>query len=63
MAGYDRLAALWERAGGSSIEPYPSIALGAFETTPLEMASAYGVLATNGRLHEAALAALSRISA
>ena len=48
MAGYDRLAALWERAGAGSIEPYPSIALGAFETTPLEMASAYGILATNG---------------
>ena len=48
MAGYDRLAALWQHAGGSPIEPYPSIALGAFETTPLEMASAYGVLATNG---------------
>ena len=51
MAGYDRLAALWQRAGGSPIDPYPSIALGAFETTPLEMASAYGVLATNGVHH------------
>ena len=48
MAGYDRLAALWQRVGGSPIDPYPSIALGAFETTPLEMAGAYGVLATNG---------------
>ena len=48
MAGYDRLAGLWRRAGGSPIDPYPSIALGAFETTPMEMASAFGVLATNG---------------
>ena len=51
IAGYDRLAALWHRAGGSPIEAYPSIALGAFETTPLEIASAYGVLATNGLHH------------
>lgn len=48
MAGYDRLAGLWQRAGGSPIDPYPSIALGAFETTPMEMASAFGLLATNG---------------
>ena len=50
MAGYDRLASLWQRVGGSPIDPYPSIALGAFETTPLEVASAYGVLASGGLL-------------
>jgi len=32
----------------SPVKPYPSIALGAFEVTPLEMARAYGVLATGG---------------
>lgn len=48
MAGYDRLASLWQRIGGSPIDPFPAISLGAFETTPLEMASAYGVLASGG---------------
>jgi penicillin-binding protein 1A len=33
----------------SSMLPYPSLALGACEVTALEMASAYGVLATGGR--------------
>lgn len=33
----------------SEIPPYPSIALGAQNVTPLEMASAYGTLATNGK--------------
>jgi penicillin-binding protein 1B len=32
----------------SRLMPYPSIALGAFEVTPLEMARAYGVLAAAG---------------
>jgi penicillin-binding protein 1B len=32
----------------SRLAPYPSIALGAFEVTPLEMARAYGVLAAGG---------------
>lgn len=32
----------------SPLNPYPSIALGASEVTPLEMASAYGTLANNG---------------
>ncbi|MDZ4064222.1 MAG: penicillin-binding transpeptidase domain-containing protein, partial [Coriobacteriia bacterium] len=33
----------------SELPPYPSIALGAQNVTPLEMASAYGTLATNGK--------------
>jgi penicillin-binding protein 1B len=32
----------------SPLQPYPSIALGAFEVTPLEMARAFGVLAAQG---------------
>jgi penicillin-binding protein 1B len=32
----------------SRLAPYPSIALGAFEVTPFEMARAYGVLAAGG---------------
>lgn len=33
----------------SEIPPYPSIALGSQNVSPLEMASAYGTLATNGK--------------
>jgi penicillin-binding protein 1B len=50
MVGYDRIARLWtEKLGsGAPIEPYPAIALGAFEATPFEMATAYNVLASGG---------------
>jgi 1A family penicillin-binding protein len=34
------------------LTPYPSIALGAQNVSPLEMASAYGTLATNGRRYD-----------
>ncbi len=40
--GYDTVAALWKKIGaGTPPRPYPSIALGVFEATPLEIASAY----------------------
>jgi penicillin-binding protein 1B len=43
-AGYDQVAALWRRVGaGTPPRPYPSIALGVFEATPLEIATAYTV--------------------
>ncbi len=46
--GYDRVAALWKRIGvGATARAFPSIALGVFEVTPLEMAEAY-TLFTNG---------------
>jgi penicillin-binding protein 1B len=50
MVGYDRVAELWNRKMGmpGKVQPYPSIALGAFEATPLEMATAFNVLATGG---------------
>ena len=50
MVGYDRVAQLWNTRLGmpGKVQPYPSIALGAFEATPLEMAAAYNVLATGG---------------
>jgi membrane carboxypeptidase/penicillin-binding protein len=50
MVGYDRVADLWNKrlAMPGKVQPYPSIALGAFEATPLEMASAFNVLATGG---------------
>jgi penicillin-binding protein 1B len=50
MVGYDRVADLWNKRLGmpGKVQAYPSIALGAFEATPLEMATAYNVLATGG---------------
>ena len=36
----------------TKLMPYPSIALGAQNVTPLEMASAYGTLATSGRHYD-----------
>jgi penicillin-binding protein 1B len=48
MAGFDRVADLWKRVGeGTPAKPYPSIALGVFEASPLEMARAYTIF-TNG---------------
>jgi len=50
MVGYDRVADLWSHklGMGTAIKPYPAVALGAFEATPLEMATAYNVLANGG---------------
>jgi penicillin-binding protein 1B len=47
--GADRIVQTARRLGvESKLEPYPSIALGAFELTPLELTRAYGVLAAEG---------------
>jgi penicillin-binding protein 1B len=47
--GFDRVVALWESLGMSSrLEPYPSLVLGTFEVTPLELAAAYAVIANGG---------------
>jgi len=50
MIGYDRVANLWstKMAMGGDVKPYPAIALGSFEATPLEIAAAYNVLANGG---------------
>jgi penicillin-binding protein 1B len=50
MVGYERIARLWsEKLGsGAPVEAYPAVALGAFEVTPWEMATAYNVLASGG---------------
>jgi penicillin-binding protein 1B len=46
--GHHIVADLWQRVGvGTPAKPYPSIALGVFEATPLEMVTAYTVF-TNG---------------
>ena len=48
-AGYDRVAALWQKIGaGAEARPYPSIALGVFEASPLEIAEAYTLFANLG---------------
>ena len=47
--GFDRIADLAHRVGlNADIRPYPSIALGSFEVTPIEMAGAYTALANEG---------------
>lgn len=46
--GFDRVASLWRRVGvGTPPKGFPSITLGVFELTPLEVAEAY-TLFTNG---------------
>src|SRR3984885_13775585 len=47
--GYDRVAAFWKKLGvGTTPRPYPSIALGVFEATPYEIATAYTVFPNQG---------------
>ncbi len=47
--GFDRVAELALRAGfNTNIQPYPSIALGSFEVTPIEIAGAWTALANEG---------------
>jgi penicillin-binding protein 1B len=49
QAGYDRVAALWKKLGvGNPPKAYPSIALGVFEATPLEIATAYTLFPNMG---------------
>ncbi|MCM2254653.1 MAG: PBP1A family penicillin-binding protein [Vicinamibacteria bacterium] len=50
MVGYSRVADLWNKRVkvGGDVKPYPALALGSFEVTPLQMASAYTVFANNG---------------
>ena len=51
QAGFDAVAALWKRTGigKTPLRGYPSIALGVFELTPLEVAEAFTTFATLGR--------------
>jgi len=47
--GFPRVVALWKSLGMTTrLEPYPSLVLGSFEMTPLELASAYAILASGG---------------
>ncbi len=50
-AGYDHVADLWKKLGvGAPPKPYPSIALGVFEATPYEIATAYTIFPNLGVL-------------
>ncbi len=52
MTGYDQIAALWKRFGTATApHPYPSIALGVFEATPIEIATAYTAFPNLGDMH------------
>jgi penicillin-binding protein 1B len=47
--GFQRVVDLWDSLGiGSRLEPYPSLVLGTFEVTPMELATAYAVIANGG---------------
>jgi penicillin-binding protein 1B len=51
MTGYDQVAAVWKRFGTSTApHPYPSIALGVFEATPIEIATAYTAFPNLGEM-------------
>jgi penicillin-binding protein 1B len=60
-AGYGHVADLWRRVGiGTPPQPYPSIALGVFEATPLEIATAYTLFPNGGEVRP--LRAVTRIA-
>jgi penicillin-binding protein 1B len=47
--GLDRVADLWKKVGvGTPAKPYPSMALGVFEASPLDMATAYTLFSNGG---------------
>lgn len=49
MIGYQRVADLAHEMGlGSNIQPTPSVALGSYEMTPIDVAAGYTAFATNG---------------
>ena len=48
MVGYNNVAALARDAGIKSARGTPSVAIGAYGTTPLDMAGAYTVFANGG---------------
>lgn len=49
--GYEEVAGLWRRVGvGTAPRPYPSIALGVFEATPVQVASAYTLFVNGGAI-------------
>ena len=57
--GFDNVASFWRKFGVGVPKGYPSIALGVFEATPLEIATAYTVFPNGGAIR--ALRAINRI--
>ncbi|HEU4414772.1 MAG TPA: PBP1A family penicillin-binding protein [Candidatus Angelobacter sp.] len=49
MVGYDKVANLARLAGISSVKATPAMALGSYDATPMEMASAYTIFANEGQ--------------
>ena len=53
QAGYDRVAELWRRIGaGTTPQAFPSIALGVFEATPYDIATAYTIFTNGGHVRK-----------
>ena len=50
MVGFDRVAELARSAGVKSAQPTPSMAIGSYDATPLDMAGAYTIY-SNGGVH------------
>jgi penicillin-binding protein 1B len=53
QTGYERVVQLWKKAkvgNTDEVKPYPSVALGIVELTPLEMAQAYTVFPNRGTI-------------
>jgi penicillin-binding protein 1B len=48
MVGFDNVAALGRAAGVTSARGTPSVAIGAYDATPIDMAGAYTIFANNG---------------
>jgi len=55
MIGYDKVVKLAHAAGLKSAEATPAVAIGSYDTTPLEMAAAYTTFANGGNFLEAML--------
>jgi penicillin-binding protein 1B len=55
QTGYARVVALWKKAKvgvPDQVKPYPSVALGVVELTPLEVAEAYTIFPNSGSLRK-----------
>jgi penicillin-binding protein 1B len=48
MVGFDNVAALGRAAGVTSARGTPSVSIGAYDATPIDMAGAYTIFANNG---------------
>jgi hypothetical protein len=61
QVGYENVVAMAQRAGlNKAIQATPSVALGAYETTPLEIAGAYTMFANQGMRVSPATISLAR---